>query len=875
MFVNNVQRRCWSRSSSLLKRLSSTSTEPRKTVYLRNLPFQTNIKQIEQLAERYGALARVTTPPDQWNRPAGFGYVSFQKAEDARRFCEAVNGKHGEGLTGSDGHERDVTAELVEEHRLEKRPMPESRYLHLTRFLVPPAVEEIQAHLTQFGQDVAKITPSQGYTRPFVDVEFRTHAAAVKAHEELQRTPIIFDGRQISVDFGVKAERSTPTNFLFFRGTLRVTRQEEEFLEMLKPHDALVRGVKFNPPAEGRSYISGLIECTSKAAAADIKKAFGDKIMLEYSFRTKFLEFTVKDVEIARKEDLVELFKPYGSTIQGVGLFPPRPDRQSLSGRIEFTYTRAAIEFQAAVGERLEMKYVKPPEGQDDGAETLSLSSSTVTQKTMISDRIVCLENLPPHATEGRVKELASAYGAIARVALPKRADGQPGGFANVQFRYAAGAKAFHKAVMGKEQESSEGGAIDGISMDGQRLTARLVEEYQKPPSNILHMTGFGARPTKAVLIRFFEGFEEDIVDVVISTKTSDPFAQVHFTSSEAATKAHQALIRSGPEFEGQKLRAYFAKKAIGGRKSRSPSGSSLGRDDRRDHQPQDDPNVRKDVLYFSSTVDKEEIQELLYPHSILIRSIKYLPPRDNGSSSGGRAGFINCNEAGAAAFILEAYKDDDRIRLGYARASPHTDEVETSRNGGPTSRAAPSRTKFRDYKELRGPETAPAALASDDAGMRPSEESTGLEKVLNRTLSGPSAPSTSSPSDSVQPEPSNLRFAAIPEKLSGTKWGRGGPVLKSTSFGSRANPEPINPSSTSSSSSSGGTEPEPSKLRFAEPPEMLRRTKWAKGGPVLKPISPGLKMDHAPLNDAIAEWEDIPGLDPEPEESEPEEEWR
>ncbi|KAL0572946.1 Protein phosphatase PP2A regulatory subunit B [Marasmius crinis-equi] len=695
MFVNSVQRRCWSRSSSLLKRLSSTSAEPRKTVYLRNLPFQTNIKQIEQLAGRYGALARVTTPPDQWNRPAGFGYVSFQKAEDAQRFCEAVNRKHGEGLTVSDGHERDVTAELVEEHTLKKRPMPDSKYLHLTRFLVPPAVEEIQAHLTKFGSRLHS-------PRPFVDVEFRTHAAAVEAYEELQRNPIIFDGRQISVDFGVKTERSTPTKFLPFRGTLRVTRQEEEFLEMLKPHDALVRGVKFYPPAEGRSYISGLIECTSKAAAADIKKAFGDKIMLEYSFRTKFLEFTVKDAEIARKEDLVELFKPYGSTIQGVELFPPRPDRQSLSGRIEFTYTRAAIEFQAAVGERLEMKYVKPPEGQDDGAETLSLSSSSATQKTMISDRIVCLENLPPHATEERVKEIASAYGAIARVTLPRRADGQP-----------AGVKAFHEAIMGKEEEGSGGSGKDGdgISMDGQRLTARLVEEYQKPPSGILHMTGFGTRPMKAVLIRFFEGFEDDIVDVVI------------------------------------------------------------------------------------------------------------MPPRVEGSSSERKAGFIKCNDASAAATILEACQNDDRIRLGYRRAHSHTNEAET---GSPSD--VPEKPR-----RMKSPKVTPFDRTS----------------VPGSILTEPSAPSTSSP----QLELSNPRFAAVPGTKS--RWGRGGPVLEADLETSRTEP------------------PEPSKLRFAEPPEMLSGAKWAKGGPVLKPTSPGLKIDHAASepSDAAKEWEDILGLDMESEE--------
>ncbi|KAK1227717.1 galactose metabolism- protein [Marasmius sp. AFHP31] len=662
---------------------------------------------------------------DDWDRPAGFGYVEFQNEKDAQRFHDAVNAKR-ESLS-SDGHGRELGAELVRGFNDRKRPMPQSNILHLTQFLSAPTVDEVRPHLKRFGETVTRIIVGRGYTRPYVEVKFTSRETAVQAYSELQRTPIVFKGTKIAVDYGSQGLRRPATNLLYFRGTIRALMPEEELVEMLKPHESMIQGIKFLPPAPSRSYISGHIRCTSKDAATAIKQAYRDKLMLEYSFRTRFLQFKVMDSEIPRKKDLIELLRPY--RIKDLK-FVQQPEGPFLSGHIRFANANAAADFKLEFDNRFQLKFMSPPSQKqsEDASGSLTIPPQVQERRNSpVSDRLVLLENLSAQTTVEQVEDLAGTYAPVARVTirtseslsvnlwtnvlLPRSwpaqlTNGQSAGFANVQFKSAAGAKAFYEAVRDARR---------GVLFNGQWVTARLIDEYQKPNSDTLHLTGFTTPPNKDDFELLIQRFGEDVVDVTIAKKTSKPFAQILFSSPEAARQAKLVLgrreERSSLGLNGQ-IDVFYAKKTVKSVHRRS-SPERLTREAR----PRVHPGTwEPDKLYFRTFANRSQLGQLLYPHRRLIQAIKCLPRRDPTKEY--MTGIIHCDDVSAAATVLEACRGADWIKLSYPRSNGKPDEV--ARNHRPEATSRPDTTPGLTQKIKKHVNTAttPSSASGSSEGQ-------------------------------------------------------------------------------------------------------------------------------------------------------------
>ncbi|KAJ8080163.1 hypothetical protein PM082_016991 [Marasmius tenuissimus] len=695
--TSSIRLKCW--SSSLTRGLaSSASHAPRKTVYIRNIPFQSDATDLRQLAERYGPLYRVTLHSDNWDRPAGFGYVEFQNEKDAQRFHDAVNAKR-ESLS-SDGHGRELGAELVRGASDRKRPMPQSNILHLTQFLTAPTVDEVRPHLERFGKTVASVIVGRGYTRSFVEVKFTSRETAVQAYNELQRTPIIFKGTKIAVDYGSRGMRPPATNLLYFRGTIRALMPEEELVEMLKPHESMIQGIKFLPPAPGRSYISGHIRCTSKDAATAVKQAYRDKLMLEYSFRTRFLQFKVKDSEIPRKKDLIELLRPY--RIKALK-FTQQPEGPFLSGHIEFANANAAADFKLEFDNCFQLTFTSPPsqkQSEDASGSLITPPQVQERRNAPVSDRLVLLENISTRTTVEQVEDLAGTYAPVARVIIPQLTSGQSAGFANVQFKSAAGAKAFYEAVRDARR---------GVLFDGQWVTARMIDEYQKPNSDTLHLTGFTTPPNEDDFELLVQRFEEDVVDINIAKRTSKSFVQILFSSPEAARQAKLVLgrreERSSLGLNGQ-IDVFYAKKVVKSVHKRPP---------REPLTPEARPRVHPgtwepDKLYFRTLTNRSQLGQLLYPHRKLIQAIKCLPRRDPTKEY--MTGIIHCDDVSAAATVMEACRGADWIQLSYPRSHGRPDEV--TRNHRPEDKSKPDTTPglTQKIKKHVNTETTPSSAS-------------------------------------------------------------------------------------------------------------------------------------------------------------------
>lgn len=66
-------------------------------IYIGNLPYQTNEKELENLFSKYGQIEDVAVIRDRYtNRSKGFGFVTFSTSEAAQNALE-VNGQDLQG----------------------------------------------------------------------------------------------------------------------------------------------------------------------------------------------------------------------------------------------------------------------------------------------------------------------------------------------------------------------------------------------------------------------------------------------------------------------------------------------------------------------------------------------------------------------------------------------------------------------------------------------------------------------------------------------------------------------------------------------------------------------------------------------------------
>ncbi|KAF9265096.1 hypothetical protein L218DRAFT_986652 [Marasmius fiardii PR-910] len=253
-----------------------------RIVYLGNIPFNTELDDIKDRAEPFGALARITMPNDSRDRPGGFANIEFQEESSARKFLEAVQ---KDGLVISN---RTVSATLVETHQEERLGLPPNQTLHVTGFPSQPTVEDVEMIFERFGSSVTDIRIGAGYTRPYAHVQFVTKEAAAEAHKILKMEPVVLgEERLLHVDFAARSSRPraprTPQSTLYFRGMIT----EAELRALLRPHHQGIQRIYFLPQDAHRKHRAGHIICHNVETATAILETYGDRVMLEYSFPKK------------------------------------------------------------------------------------------------------------------------------------------------------------------------------------------------------------------------------------------------------------------------------------------------------------------------------------------------------------------------------------------------------------------------------------------------------------------------------------------------------------------------------------------------------------------------------------------------------------
>ncbi|KAL0579232.1 hypothetical protein V5O48_002794 [Marasmius crinis-equi] len=263
--------------SAISRRYLSVSRalyEVPKVVYLGNIPFNTALAEVKDLAEGFGTLTRITMPVDHRNRPAGIANVEFENANDAKRFFEAL--KRDGAVIGK----RRAVVKLVDAHQQSKLGNPPTNALHITNFPRPPTAGEVESFFEPWKTSFIKVAIAHGYSRPFAHALFTTTEAATEALNEHRNAPFQMDGRTLSVDFAADVKtQPKPSKTVYVRGELT----EDEIRGLLRPHQAKITRVALRARAPDSTARHGHIECVDIATAGAVLEACQGHLLAHYA----------------------------------------------------------------------------------------------------------------------------------------------------------------------------------------------------------------------------------------------------------------------------------------------------------------------------------------------------------------------------------------------------------------------------------------------------------------------------------------------------------------------------------------------------------------------------------------------------------------
>ncbi|KAJ8090438.1 hypothetical protein PM082_019036 [Marasmius tenuissimus] len=297
--------------------------------------------------------------------------------------------------------------------------------------------------------------------------------------------------------------------------------------------------------------------------------------------------------------------------------------------------------------------------------------STSHRRLTDLPKKVVYLGNIAYKTDVAQLKELAEGYGPLARITIPSDENNRPAGFANIEFVDAESAKRLYEIAQ-----------KDAIVLNGRSTVAHLVEAHQQTrmedaPTKNLHINRFPREPTVTDIEPFFLRWRKNLVRITIGRVTgrTDSFANVQFTTQDAATEALKEHRFVPFTLDGRKLNVRYG----------SP---------RRSHQETQAPSR---VLYFRGYIGEDELRDLLRPFGPKVEEIRTLARSENAVSS---AGHISCVDIPSATSILEAC--GDRLLLEYSR--PRSQQLRRSPSwSNPKNRTKRSEARSRD--ELEGKE--------------------------------------------------------------------------------------------------------------------------------------------------------------------------
>uniref|UniRef100_A0A4W5N1D3 Polyadenylate-binding protein n=1 Tax=Hucho hucho TaxID=62062 RepID=A0A4W5N1D3_9TELE len=159
-------------------------------VYIKNFGDDMNDDKLKELFDQYGKLVRVMADPSGKSR--GFGFVSYEKHEDANKACEEMNGQEFNGKTvfvGRAQKKMERQAELKRKFEMLKQERI-SRYQGVNLYIknLDDTIddEKLRKEFTPFGSITsAKVMLEEGRSKGFGFVCFSNPEEATKAVTEM------------------------------------------------------------------------------------------------------------------------------------------------------------------------------------------------------------------------------------------------------------------------------------------------------------------------------------------------------------------------------------------------------------------------------------------------------------------------------------------------------------------------------------------------------------------------------------------------------------------------------------------------------------------------------------------------------------------
>ncbi|CAB1335070.1 unnamed protein product [Coregonus sp. 'balchen'] len=161
-------------------------------VYIKNFGDDMNDDKLKEMFDQYGRILSVKVMTDPSGKSRGFGFVSYEKHEDANKACEEMNGQEFNGKTvfvGRAQKKMERQGELKRKFEMLKQERI-SRYQGVNLYIknLDDTIddEKLRKEFTQFGSITsAKVMLEEGRSKGFGFVCFSSPEEATKAVTEM------------------------------------------------------------------------------------------------------------------------------------------------------------------------------------------------------------------------------------------------------------------------------------------------------------------------------------------------------------------------------------------------------------------------------------------------------------------------------------------------------------------------------------------------------------------------------------------------------------------------------------------------------------------------------------------------------------------
>ncbi|KAF8622602.1 hypothetical protein AX15_006862 [Amanita polypyramis BW_CC] len=262
---------------------------PSKTLFVGNLPYSTDVSQVQELFAQFGRVLNV-----RLNSKNGFAHIDFMEEGDA----VAAFRNAEENPFSMDGRvlkiDYAVTMVVAPKANSTNTEFPR-RTLFVRNIPYSLTLHDIQECFSQYGElaGVRMRYGADGGHLGFAFVDFIEVEDARAARESAQEKPIVLSNRALNVGYAIRSsKRAPPSNKLFFEDFAGGT---NDLREALKKYMQFIERIDFIPSRdENTRYKRGHIIFSTEQVAKDVLNEFngiitenGHRLSLDYAMKPR------------------------------------------------------------------------------------------------------------------------------------------------------------------------------------------------------------------------------------------------------------------------------------------------------------------------------------------------------------------------------------------------------------------------------------------------------------------------------------------------------------------------------------------------------------------------------------------------------------